>query len=162
MKEASLKLPVVLNNKQLTAYQAMSLSNRILFAEDCVAVLNQIYSEGLSADELEQAKEEIKDGIGETLWSDDLKGMAYTIVSAALDPNLILDEDAMEAIKEEKRQEVSDVLIRKNQKIVDEGEIITQDIYDRLVALKLIGDSQSNGRLSVFGKQCHCSFALVQ
>ena len=150
VKDASLKLPVVLNNKQLTAYQAMSLPNRILFAEDCVAVLNQIYSEGLSADELEQAKGEIKDGIGATLWSDDLKGMAYTIVSAALDPNLVLDEEAMEAIKEEKRQEVSDVLIRKNQKIVDEGEIITQDIYDRLVALKLIGDSQNNGRLLPF------------
>lgn len=30
-------------------------------------------------------------------------------------------------------------MIRKNQKIVDEGEIITQEIYDRLVSLHLVG-----------------------
>ncbi len=150
VQEASLKLPVVLNNRQLTAYQAMSLSNRILFAEDSVAVLNQIYSEGLSADELEQGRTQVKEGVSATLWSDDLKGMAYTILSAALEPNLVLDEETMTAMKEEKRQEVSDVLVRKNQKIVDEGEIITQDIYDRLVGLKLIGDAQNDGRLLPF------------
>jgi hypothetical protein len=150
VKDASLKLPVVLSNRQLSAYQAMPLSNRILFAEDCVGVLNQIYSEGLSADELEQAKEQVKEGVGATPWSEDLKGMAYAIVSTALDPNLVLDEEAMEAIKDEKRKEVNEVRIRKNQKIVDEGEIITQDIYDRLIALKLIGHTQNDGRLLPF------------
>lgn len=147
---ASLKLPVVLSNRQLSAYQAMPLSNRILFAEDCVGILNQIYGEGLSADELEQGKAQIKAGVAATAWSTDLKGMAYTIVSAALDPNLVLDEDAMETAREEKRGEVNSVWIRKNQKIVDEGEIITQDIYDRLVSLKLIGDAKKDGSLIPF------------
>lgn len=150
VQEASLKLPVVLTNGQLAAYRAMPLSNRILFADDCVGILNQIYSEGLSADELEKGKNQVKEGIDITGWSSDLKEMGYTVVSAALDPNLVLDEEAMEAAREEKRQEVSDVWIRKNQKIVDEGEIITQDIYDRLVSLKLIGDAQNNGKLLSF------------
>lgn len=150
VQEASLKLPVVLNIRQLTAYQAMPLSNRILFAEDCVAVLNQIYSQGLSADELEQGKEQVQEGVGATLWSEDLKGMSYTILTSALDANLVLDEASMETAKEAKREEVNDVQIRKNQKIVDEGEIISQDIYDRLVSLKLIGHSQNNGRLLPF------------
>ncbi len=150
VQEASLKLPVVLSNPQLTAYQVMPLSNRILYTEDCVGILNQIYSEGLSADELEEGKAQVKTGVDATPWSEDLKEMAYTIVSAALDPNLVLDEAAMEAAREEKRSEVSNVLIRKNQKIVDEGEIITQDIYDRLVSLKLIGDSENNGKLLPF------------
>ncbi|WP_313526714.1 HD family phosphohydrolase [Anaerotignum sp.] len=150
VQEASLKLPVVLSNRQLAAYQAMPLSNRILFAEDCVGILNQIYGEGLSADELEQGKEQVKAGVAATVWSTDLKGMAYTIVSAALDPNLVLDENAMETAREEKRGEVNSVWIRKNQKIVDEGEIITQDIYDRLVSLKLIGDAKKDGNLIPF------------
>ena len=150
VQEASLKLPVVLSNRQLTAYQAMSLANRILFAEDCVGVLNQIYSEGLSADELEQGKTQVKEGLDAISWSSDLKDMAYTIVSSALDPNLVLDDAAMEAAREEKRSEVSSVLIRKNQKIVDEGEIITQDIYDRLVSLNLVGDSEKHGNLFHF------------
>lgn len=147
---ASLKLPVVLSSRQLEAYEAMPLANRILFAKDCVGILNQIYSEGLSADELEQGKEQVKAGVAATAWSTDLQGMAYTIVSAALDPNLVLDEEAMETAREEKRGEVNSVWIRKNQKIVDEGEIITQDIYDRLVSLKLIGDSQKDRNLLPF------------
>lgn len=150
VQEASLNLPVVLSSRHLSAYQAMPYSNRILFAKDCVGILNQIYSEGLSADELEEGKAQVKTGVDETDWSNDLKGMAYTIVSAALDPNLVLDEEAMEAAREEKRQEVNHVQIRKNQKIVDEGEIITQDIYDRLVSLKLIGDTDKNGSLLLF------------
>ena len=55
--------------------------------------------------------------------------MASLIFSAALKPNLVPDEDTMEAAREAKRAEVENVMIRKNQKIVDEGEIITQEIY---------------------------------
>ena len=61
--------------------------------------------------------------------------MAGAIFDAAITPNLLPDEAAIEAAREEKRAEVADVMIRKNQKIVDEGEIITQEIYDRLVSL---------------------------
>lgn len=151
VQNASLNLPVVLTARQLAAYQEMSRANRILFAEDCVAVLNQIYSEGLSADELDAGKTAVQEGIASTAWNTDLKAMAYTIVSAALDPNLVLDEDAMEAEREKKRSEVSDVMVRKNQKIVDEGEIITQDIYDRLIALGLAGDGQAGSVFAVLG-----------
>ena len=65
--------------------------------------------------------------------------MAGAIFDAAITPNLLPDEAAIEAAREEKRAEVADVMIRKNQKIVDEGEIITQEIYDRLVSLHLVG-----------------------
>ena len=60
--------------------------------------------------------------------------MAGAVFDAAITPNLLPDEAAIEAAREEKRAEVADVMIRKNQKIVDEGEIITQEIYDRLVS----------------------------
>lgn len=65
--------------------------------------------------------------------------MAGAVFDAAITPNLLPDEAAIEAAREEKRAEVADVMIRKNQKIVDEGEIITQEIYDRLVSLHLVG-----------------------
>ena len=73
--------------------------------------------------------------------------MAGVILSAAVEPNLIVDEAAVEAAKEEKRAEVDEVLIRKNQKIVDEGEIITQEIYDKLVALNLVSETGLEGSL---------------
>ncbi|MFV0315036.1 MAG: HD family phosphohydrolase [Anaerotignum sp.] len=148
--EASLNLPVVLSNDHLSAYHAMPYESRRLFAADCIEILNQIYAEGFSADELEQSKEDVRVLVYDSEWNDVLKSMAYTIVTAALDPNLILDEEAMEAAREEKRAEVSTVQIRKNQKIVDEGEIITQDVYDRLISLKLAGDGENNGSAILF------------
>lgn len=42
---------------------------------------------------------------------------------------------------------MDEVLIRKNQKIVDEGEIITQEIYDKLVALNLVSETGLEGSL---------------
>ena len=137
--EAPWKLPVVLTERQLNAYAALSAGNRILFAEDCVATINQVYSAGVTADVLEGSKTAAKEAFSQTAWSSILKDMAGNIFQAALEPNLVPDEDAMEAAREAKRAEVANVMVRKNQKIVDEGEIITQDIYDRLVSLKLIG-----------------------
>ena len=40
--------------------------------------------------------------------------------------------------KTKKQDEVEDIIIKKNQKIVDEGEIITAEIYDKLNAMNLI------------------------
>lgn len=143
--EAQLNLPVTLTAEQLAAYEALSAQNRILFAEDCIAAMNQVYSEGLSADGLETGKAQAAEHFSATAWNSTLKEMANEIMSAALEPNLVPDEDAMEIAREEKRAEVSDVMVRKNQKIVDEGEIITQDIYDRLVSLNLIGGADYSG-----------------
>lgn len=133
-------LPVVFTERQLTAYAALRAENRILFAEDCMAAIEQAYSTGITADILESSKTAAKENFAKTAWNGILKDMAGSIFAAAIEPNLVPDEDAMEQAREEKRAEVANVMIRKNQKIVDEGEIITQDIYDRLVNLGLVGD----------------------
>ncbi len=152
VQETALKLPVVLNGTQLSAYAELEYANRILFAEDCIAVMNQVYSDGITAADLEEGKEQAQEAFSATAWNRTLKEMANLILAAALEPNLLPDETAMEAAREAKRAEVSDVMIRKNQKIVDEGEIITQDIYDRLVSLKLIGGMDYQGHaLPLFG-----------
>lgn len=139
VQEAPWKLPVVLTEKQLNAYAELDAGNRSSFAEDCLAVMHQVYEEGITADALESSRKKANEAFGTTAWNRTLKEMAGGIFAAALEPNLLPDEAAMEAAREEKRAEVEDVMIRKNQKIVDEGEIITQDIYDRLVNLHLVG-----------------------
>ena len=117
------------------------------FGNDCVSVLKEIYDKGVTADGLTEAKASGLGYLQELAWSSDLKTMAGVILSAAVEPNLIVDEAAVEAAKEEKRAEVDEVLIRKNQKIVDEGEIITQEIYDKLVALNLVSETGLEGSL---------------
>ena len=146
-EKAPWKLPVVLREKQLTAYAALSAENRTLFAEDCIHALNQVYEEGIKADALEAGRTKAAEVFSATAWNSSLKEMAKTILDAALEPNLILNEEAMDAARDEKRAEVDNVMIRKNQKIVDEGEIITQDIYDRLVSLQLVGGADYAGNV---------------
>ena len=147
VQEISLELPVVLSNRQLMAYENLTAEQRKAFANDCVSVLKEIYDKGVTADGLTEAKASGLGYLQELAWSSDLKTMAGVILSAAVEPNLIVDEAAVEAAKEEKRAEVDEVLIRKNQKIVDEGEIITQEIYDKLVSLNLVGETGLEGSL---------------
>lgn len=147
VQEISLELPVVLSNRQLMAYENLTADQRKAFANDCVSVLKQIYDKRVTADGLTEAKASGLTYLQELAWSSDLKTMAGVILSAAVEPNLIVDEAAVEAAKEEKRTEVDEVLIRKNQKIVDEGEIITQEIYDKLVALNLVSETGLEGSL---------------
>lgn len=147
VQEISLELPVVLSNRQLMAYENLTAEQRKAFANDCVSVLKEIYDKGVTADGLTEAKATGLGYLQELAWSSDLKTMAGVILSAAVEPNLIVDEAAVEAAKEEKRAEVDEVLIRKNQKIVDEGEIITQEIYDKLVALNLVSETGLEGSL---------------
>lgn len=151
VQEAPMKLPVVLSARQLAAYETMGRAQRILFAEDCIAAMNQVYSAGVTADMLSRGREQAQAAFEETEWSGELKEMAKLILAAAIEPNLVPDEDAMEAAREAKRAEVENVMIRKNQKIVDEGEIITQDIYDRLQSLGLIGADYQSGVLPLLG-----------
>lgn len=151
-QEAPWKLPVVLTEKELNAYAGLDSVNRILFAEDCLVTMNQAYSQGITADALEAGRQKANEAFSGTAWNKNLKEMAGAIFEAGLEPNLLPDDEAMEAAREEKRAEVEDVMIRKNQKIVDEGEIITQDIYDRLVSLKLIGGADySSSALPLMG-----------
>ena len=145
VQEISLELPVVLSNRQLMAYENLTAEQRKAFANDCVSVLKEIYDKGVTADGLTEAKASGLGYLQELAWSSDLKTMAGVILSAAVEPNLIVDEAA--AAKEEKRAEVDEVLIRKNQKIVDEGEIITQEIYDKLVSLNLVSETGLEGSL---------------
>ena len=147
VQEISLELPVVLSNRQLMAYENLTAEQRKAFANDCVSVLKEIYDKGVTADGLTEAKASGLGYLQELAWSSALKTMAGVILSAAVEPNLIVDEAAVEAAKEEKRAEVDEVLIRKNQKIVDEGEIITQEIYDKLVSLNLVSETGLEGSL---------------
>ena len=140
--EAPWKLPVVLTETQLEAYGKLSKANRTLFAEDCINAMNGVYETGIKADALEAGRNAAAQDFASTPWSSALKGMAESIFDAALEPNYVLDDDAMDAEREAKRAEVETVMIRKNQKIVDEGEIITQEIYDRLVSLDLAGGTE--------------------
>lgn len=146
----TLALPVVFTDRQLSIYGSMTATQRKNLEDSTVKVISDAYRDGVSAEALETAKAEAFDTLEAEVINEDLQTMAYMIISAALEPNLVLDEEAMEEEREEKRNEVADVLIRKNQKIIGEGEIIDQDILDRLTVLGLVNTVNSNDEASLY------------
>ena len=138
VKSASLKLPVVLTSKHSRAYETLSPSDRIAFRDSCINVAVKIYEQGVTTDHMEKTRELIQESLDRTSYNGDLKEMGQLVLGSAIQPNLVLDGEAMELAREKKQAEIEDVVIKKNQKIVDEGDIITQEIYDKLEALNLI------------------------
>ncbi len=151
--EASLALPVAFTKSQLDTYEQLYTTQRNQFKINVLDIITQIYSKGVSADGLEEAKSEAYQAIQANFTNVNLQLMAYEIIISALEPNLVLDEDAMETERTAKREEVADLLIRKNQKIVDQGEIITEEIYNRLEVLGLLTQTESeNNFYEIIGK----------
>ncbi len=148
VQNTALELPVAFSNRQLMAYQNLTAEQREMFVNDSLSILEHIYHTGVTADGLERAKEEGEAYFASSKWSSDLAAMANAVLSAAISPNMIVDDAAIAQAREAKKNEVSDVIIRKNQKIVDEGEIITQEIYDRLFALRLVSEAGLEGSMA--------------
>ncbi len=138
IKNTSLKLPVVLSVRQYSAYQALSQQDKLAFQKTCLTIANSIYEQGITSESLEKNKEQVSMNLYQTEWNAELQEMGRAVLNSALKANLILDTDAIALAKQKKQEEVEDIIIKKNQKIVDEGEIITAEIYDKLNAMNLI------------------------
>ena len=138
IKNTSLKLPVVLSVRQYSAYQALSQQDKLAFQKTCLTIANSIYEQGITSESLEKNKEQVSMNLYQTEWNAELQEMGRAVLNSALKANLILDTDAIALAKQKKQDEVEDIIIKNNQKIVDEGEIITAEIYDKLNAMNLI------------------------
>lgn len=138
IKNTSLKLPVVLSVRQYSAYQALNQQDKLAFQKTCLTIANSIYEQGITSESLEKNKEQVSANLYQTEWNAELQEMGKAVLNSALKANLILDTDAIKLAKQKKEDEVEDIIIKKNQKIVDEGEIITSEIYNKLNAMNLI------------------------
>lgn len=138
IKNTSLKLPVVLSVSQYGAYQALSPEDRLAFQRDCINIMNDLYEQGITGEAIEKSIDQAQGILQGTSWSNQLKEMGFAVLSSALQANLVLDVDAMNLARQKKEDEVEDVIIKKNQKIIDEGEIITAEIYSKLENMNLI------------------------
>lgn len=151
IKDAVLKIPVAFTDKQCTAYYHLSEGQKQQFEKDVIEIANFVYDQGVTEDSKDKALTLVSDGFTQKAWNNDLSSMGKLIVSAILKPNLVLDEENIQAAKEKKAAEVPNVMIKKYQKIVDQGELITQDIYDKLEALNLINQDYSENFIPILG-----------
>lgn len=143
----NLSLPIVFTGNQIVSFAELNKNERDNMAETTIDIINEIYRQGVTAEVLEVTKQNVYSVVEGEIQNPELQTMAYLIISAALEPNLVLDEETMEIERQSKRAEVAEVLILKNQKIIDDGEIIDQETYDKLIALGLIGGTSSEDNI---------------
>lgn len=149
--DAVFKIPVVLSEKQYATYNELTVNGKESFIDDVIKTANYVLDQGITEESMAKAMELVNDSLRQTQWNAELKAMGYSVISKSLEPNLVLDVDAVQAAKEQKASEVQPVTIMKNQKIVDEGEVITKEIYDILQELNLINQDYSESVIPLIG-----------
>ncbi len=128
-------------------YTIASLDEQSLetLREAVVERTREVLMDGLLADDVADAAEAIR-----TEFVDDSRfligeaSLAYNIVQNTLEANQFYDKEATELAKEEAAQNVEEVVYKKGQNIVREGEIISEAQYQLIKQLGLINESEHN------------------
>lgn len=81
----------------------------------------------------------------------ELSQIGYDIASSFLEPNMVVDEEATERVRQEKRDEVAPVYYRKGQTIVEDGYPVTEEAYEALKSLGLISNGYSEKIIPIIG-----------
>jgi|GEM_PF-4851297 len=149
--QVSLKIPVILSKQQYEAYDSLSRNEKNDFETDVINVIDKAFEQGMTKETLDKVTKEADETLLGYGFSDTLNKMGESIVDASLKPNLILDEEAMDAAKAQKKAEVQPVMVLKDQKIVDSGEVISEEAYNVLLDLGLINTGYSESTVRFVG-----------
>ena len=108
----------------------LSLSNESLtsFKNEVLAVLEQIYSDKIENEVYEDiinAQLVVDSNFNISRFNKTLREIGKTISYGEIHPNFFLDEKATEELKKQAANEVSPVVVKKNQTIVSEGSPIS-------------------------------------
>lgn len=146
-----LNIPVALTSEQYYAYYSLSSVEREKLRDSVYDTAEYVFQQGITDETMAKALELARDELNDYNYSDNIYLLADGVLSAVLTPNLVLDTEAIEAARDYKEAQVEPVMILSGQKIVDEGEVITQDIYDVLEDLNLINVDYSAGIVPIAG-----------
>lgn len=130
--------PVFLDNEKFNKLIGLSYNELSSFEEDIINVVLNILGAGVREDGLANAITiNSKDAISKLGWDNTLKDIAYIIASSVIEPNFIIDEEGTKKAKDAKiaELELTPIKLKQGEKIVDKGEIITEEIYAILDSL---------------------------
>lgn len=113
-------------------------------------ILSDAFDEGVTSREGSLTEIESR------LENEDIEGeyadICFHIIDSVLEENVVVDEEATEKAKNAAADGIAPVLIQKNQKIVGENEIITEEAYHALEACGFIKQKGSFNALPFLGK----------
>lgn len=110
------------------------------------STMSEIYNGDIMEDnskDISNAQEEISVKINSSTLSKNLKDLGITIGYSQIKPNLFYDEKKTEELKNETMSKVSPVMIKKDQIVVKEGEIVTKHDIEILSDLGVLNTNNS-------------------
>lgn len=145
------QIPVAVSQKQAQLYYQLTDDGKEQFKADVINAVNFAYEQKITSENLEKITQQTFFLLDEALWQEQLIEFGKTVTEAVLQPNLVIDEDAISAAREQLSNDVEPVILLKNQKIVDEGEIVTEEAYQLLNELGLINKSYAGSIIPFIG-----------
>jgi cyclic-di-AMP phosphodiesterase PgpH len=127
----------------LTAKQ----SDLQLAKEATVTAVNTIMNERITPKDLDYAKMRVDHELKYVIVKNELKDAIVQLTKYAIIPNVIYDRAATEEKRRQAMDEVKPVKILQGQIIVEEGQFITNEIYNQL---KLVGLLESENTIQPF------------
>lgn len=113
-----------LDNKQLVEFKTFVMDT-----------INEALKRGIKNDSILNSFLLIDDYIKTQSREEEISSIAYKIIINFLRPNLVVDEEATEKAREEAVNNIEPIYYLEGQTIIDEGEVITEDIYSVLQEL---------------------------
>lgn len=139
-KNGAVSSKVYLTNNQLKTLKKLSSEDFNSFKQNIISITEEALEQGIREDS-EKSTAFIKEQTEALSLNGELKELAYHIITSVIEPNLVVDVEATNKAIDEKVAEIEPIKILKNQKIVDKGEIITEEIYSILNSLGYVNDS---------------------
>ncbi len=157
----------LLSNENITLTQAelktlFALSGNAFsdFRTSLTELATEVLGSGVS--DVDETLKGVKEELYLSSMDNSLVGVGYDIIAGAIECNVFVDEEATNEAKQKAAQAVQPVLIQKNQKIVDENEVITEEAYYALEACGFIKpEGEGTNILPLGGKALLITFIFI-
>ncbi|WP_209123010.1 HD family phosphohydrolase [Alkalihalobacillus sp. BA299] len=120
----------------------LSTSNQLQVARETTTnAVHSVMSERIAINDLEQAKQSVKEKIVISTVSNRLHDAMIETAQFAIIPNYIYDDKATERLQQEAVESVEPVIIREGQLLVKQGEMINHEIFEQIRMVGLLDDA---------------------
>jgi putative nucleotidyltransferase with HDIG domain len=136
-----------MSEKQWSSLLTAKPSDLQLAKEATVTAVNTIMSERITPQDLDYAKMRVDHELKYVIVKNELKDAIVQLAKYAIIPNVIYDRSATEEKRRQAMDEVKPVKILQGQIIVEEGQFITNEIYNQL---KIVGLLESESTVQPF------------
>lgn len=130
-----------LSDATLEALVTSSKTDLSLAKDAVVTAVNKIMTNRIPASEVENSKNQVEDELSFTILPEKLKLATIELGRYAIIQNEFYDSEATEELRQQAMESVEPVLIKQGQIIVEEGQLVSQEIFRQL---ELLGFTDSN------------------